>query len=255
MTAQKMFKNPFDIYCEIEELGDTHGTNTILMRTKTLLLAAALTAVGIATSMAQVYSVNAVGYVRTTLKPGFNMISNPLLATSNKISDLFKNVDGGVPTEGFALYKYNGTGYDVAFIFDDGSVDGVDFTLAPGEGAFVQNSSATAKTITFVGEVPQNTLTTTLHAGFQIVSSQVPQAGTIVDLGYKGADQDTAYQFDATTQAYKTPATLFYDDPSNPNSASSWDPAAPNLAVGEAFWLNRLAAGTWTRTFSVNATQ
>ena len=47
------------------------------MRTKTLLLTAALSAAGIASSMAQVYSVNAVGYVNTPLVTGFNLISNP----------------------------------------------------------------------------------------------------------------------------------------------------------------------------------
>ena len=41
------------------------------MRTKTLLLTAALCAAGIATSKAQVYSVNAVGYVNTALVKAF----------------------------------------------------------------------------------------------------------------------------------------------------------------------------------------
>ena len=254
MTTQKMFKNQFDICCGIEEVGDTHGTNTILMRTKTLLLAAALTAVGIATSMAQVYSVNAVGYVRTSLKPGFNMVSNPLNAASNKISDLFKNVDGGIPAEGMTVYKYvNGNYLPPVIFFDDGSFDGADFTLAPGEGAFVLNSAATAKTITFVGEVPQGPLSTTLKVGFNMISSQVPQAGAIdTVLKYSAADQDLAYQFDASIQNYITPKQAFADDPNVVNSPVSWDPSAPVIGVGEAFWLLKTTAGTWTRTFSVN---
>ena len=254
MTTQKMFKNQFDICCGIEEVGDTHGTNTILMRTKTLLLAAALTAVGIATSMAQVYSVNAVGYVRTSLKPGFNMISNPLKATSNKISDLFKNVDGGIPAEGMTVYKYvNGNYLPAVSFFDDGTFDGADFDLAPGEGAFVLNASPAAKTITFVGEVPQGPLTTTLRVGFNMVSSQVPQAGAIdTVLGYKAADLDSAYQFDAGTQNYLSTKTAFSDDPTVPTSPVTWDPSAPVIGVGEAFWILKSTAGTWTRTFSVN---
>jgi hypothetical protein len=62
------------------------------MRTKTLLLTAALSAAGVATSMAQVYSVNAVGYVNTQLVPGLNLISNPLEAADNKIKTLLTGV-------------------------------------------------------------------------------------------------------------------------------------------------------------------
>ena len=47
------------------------------MRTKTLLLTAALAAAGVVSSMAQVYSVNSVGYVNLTLPNGFSMIANP----------------------------------------------------------------------------------------------------------------------------------------------------------------------------------
>ena len=51
------------------------------MRTKALLLGAAVGAIGLATSMAQVYSVNIVGYVNTTIPTGFSIICNPLNAT------------------------------------------------------------------------------------------------------------------------------------------------------------------------------
>src|SRR5688500_15579957 len=87
------------------------------MRTKTLLLTAALSAAGIATSMAQapVYSVNAVGYVNTPLVPGYNLISNPLdNKTGNDIQNLFKNgIQGGVFPLGSTIYYYvPGTGFD-----------------------------------------------------------------------------------------------------------------------------------------------
>ena len=220
------------------------------MRTKTLLLAAALTAVGIATSMAQVYSVNAVGYVRTTLKPGFSLISNPLTATSNKISDLFKNTEGGIP-DGLTVYKYNGAGYDIgAFaIFDVGTPAEVDndLLLAPGEGAFVLNPTASDLKVTFVGEVPQGSLANPLKAGFSIISSQVPQAGTIDVLGYPAQENDTVYQWNATSKSYVISQFVsFAPDP------AVWDPAPPAVTVGEAFFVKRSAAGSWTRTFSVN---
>src|ERR1043166_2369568 len=51
------------------------------MRTKTLFLAAALSAAGLATSLAQssnVYSLNVVGYINLQLTNGFNLIANQL---------------------------------------------------------------------------------------------------------------------------------------------------------------------------------
>src|SRR5688500_4600203 len=80
------------------------------MRTKTLLLTAALSAAGIATSMAQVYSVNAVGYVNTQLVPGFSLVSNPLNnTTGNTIQNLFGNgIQGAIPNL-LSVFHYNPT--------------------------------------------------------------------------------------------------------------------------------------------------
>jgi hypothetical protein len=93
------------------------------MRTKALLLAAAFAAAGVATSVAQVYSVNAVGYVNVTLPPGFSLVSNPLNAGTgnNTVSKLFSNIQGGVPggTRVFiydsATSQYKGALYSSAF--------------------------------------------------------------------------------------------------------------------------------------------
>src|ERR1041385_5044775 len=64
------------------DIAPTHGnTQNNKMRTKTLLLAAALTAAGLATSLAQsnVYSLNVVGYVNVNVAGNkFNMMSAPL---------------------------------------------------------------------------------------------------------------------------------------------------------------------------------
>src|SRR6266498_284074 len=57
------------------------------MRTKTLLLMAALTIAGVASSFAQVYSQNIVGYVTTPVtKSVYKMIANPLNTTNNTIA-------------------------------------------------------------------------------------------------------------------------------------------------------------------------
>jgi hypothetical protein len=217
------------------------------MRTKTLLLVAAAAAAGIATASAQttVYSVNAVGYVNTTIPKGFALISNPLVAQTNTIAAL---LTGQVPQD-TAVYVWDTVNktfkiatYDTSFGWDP--VDVANTSLMPGGGVFIKNPTAAPYTITFVGEVPQGApLSTPLVAGLQIVSSQVPQSDTIVNLGYVGTQDDKVYQWDSTAQTY----TIFTFD-----TSFGWDPTLKPLAVGEAVFLSRTTAGSWSRTFSVN---
>jgi hypothetical protein len=214
------------------------------MRTKTLLLTAALTAAGLATSMAQVFSVNAVGYVNTKIPAGkLALISNPLNAADNSIGALFKGVPAGTQ-----VFKFNGTGF-VTATYDD--IDNAFLpaaaaatTVVPGEGVFVKVPAGADVTVTFVGEVPQGALKNPLPAGLSIRSSQVPQAGTAAELGLVGAPGDQVFQFDVTKQGF---GTSTFDDIDN-----AWLPALGKLAVGEAFFLKKSAASSWDRTFSVN---
>src|SRR5687767_7867980 len=122
------------------------------MRTKALLLSAALFAAGLTVSTAQsVYSVNAVGYVNLSLPTGYSMIANPLNTTNNTIGSLLTDLPN------FSnLLKWTGSGFNVA-TFAFGAWDQPNITLNPGEGAFVNLGSAA--TLTFVGEVMQGSLT------------------------------------------------------------------------------------------------
>ena len=209
------------------------------MRTKTLFVAAALGAVGTATAMAQVYSVNAVGYVNTEMVPGFTLVSNPLDAGDGM--NTVGNVLAGAPA-GTVAYKFDAaTGaYDINQNL--GVWTKPDMSFAPGEGLFVLNAGAAAFTVTFVGEVMQGELTVPIAQGFSIVSSMVPQAGGLSSvLGYPAAAGDAAYQFNPATQAYASSSFL-----------GAWVPAEPELAVGEAVFINSSDAKDWTRTFSVN---
>jgi hypothetical protein len=215
------------------------------MRTKTLLLVAAAVAAGISSSNAQVYSVNAVGYVNTKVPAkAFALISNPLTATDNKISTLF----GGQVPDGFQIYvwdtankKFKFTSYDSTFGWDPADVAAIE--LKPGLGVFAKNVGTTDVTVTFVGEVPQGDLKNPLVAGLQIVSSMVPQSGTLTELGYTAAQDDKVYQWNVTGQKYD-----FYQY----DSTFGWDPALKPLGVGEALFLSKTSAGSWNRTFSVN---
>jgi hypothetical protein len=195
--------------------------------------------------MAQVYSVNAVGYVNTQLVPGLNLISNPLIGANNQI----KTILAGVPTQ-TQVYRFVNGSFESATLLPFGwNPPAVgDATSLPGEGLFVRLPAAAAPvTITFVGEVPQgDNPRTPLPAGLSIVSSQVPQGGTADALGLPRETNQQVYQWDEATQGYKV--STFLGTP----AAGFYNPALTPLAVGEAFFLRRVTAGNWDRSFSVN---
>ena len=208
------------------------------MKTKTLLLAVAVAAAGAVSGVAQtVYSVNAVGFVNLVLPPGFSINSNPLNAADNSVAALFPSAPLGS-----AIYKFVGG----AFVPNNrgfSAWSNPTQTLVPGEAFFFKNPSASVSiTNTFVGEVPQGTLTTPLTAGFQLVSSQVPQAGLVgTDLGLPIATGEAVYRF--VSGAYV---------PHN-RGFTSWSPTEPTVQVGEGFFLKKNAnPANWVRTFSVN---
>jgi hypothetical protein len=83
-----------------------------------------------------------------------------------------------------------------------------------------------------------------LVAGLNLVASKVPQAGKLTaDLGYTPADGDIVFQWDVAAQTYKQPNAFDF---------GAWTGGEPTIAVGEGFFLQKGAAGTWTRNFSVN---
>lgn len=204
----------------------------------------------VASSQAQVYSVNAVGYVNVNIDPGFNMVSNPLNAADNSVGALFKNIQGTIPG-GLKVFIFNSTtGAFSTAQWDDLDQQYIPTTVAatqvpPGNGVFVLNPSSTQLKLTFVGEVPQGQLSNPLPKGFSIKASQVPQDGKPDDLGLPAQGGDKIFRFNKTTKAYNT---YTFDD-----LDSVWLPALPVIPVGEAFFLYRAqSAGTWTRNFSVN---
>jgi len=226
------------------------------MRTKALLLAAAFAAAGVATSMAQVYSVNAVGYVNVTLKRGFNLVANPLDAgAGNTMGNLAKNIQGQTfAPDGSRIFKFrNDLNRFVDAIADAGEwlpANVASETIVPGEGFFFFNPNAADLTLTFVGEVKQGTaLANPLPRGFSIKSNIVPQEGTVQAFGMPAQDADRYFKYDATAQRY---FDWIFDAGEWVGSAG----ALPPLKVGEAFLLFRgTSAGTWTRSFNVNTGQ
>lgn len=224
------------------------------MRTNTLLLTVALGVASAATSMAQVYSVNSVGYINIAIKPGFNLIANQLVQANQTIDVLL----AGAPDQA-TVYKFTaglGGGYDTTVNdlsgvggWDGGTLNGLT-TIDNGGGIFYFNPGAEFN-LTLVGEVAQGALSTPIVSGFQIVSSRVPQAGLLAGvLGFPTQDQDTVYKYVNTG----IPATSGYLTSVNDVSGvGDWDPAEPSLEVGEAVFIFSVGAhAAWNRTFTVN---
>jgi hypothetical protein len=202
--------------------------------------------------MAQVYSVNAVGYVNTTLLPGFNLISNPLdNKTGNTIANLFGTGFQGTIPPGTIVYYFNST--TDAFViaaWDDltGSFEppaNASQVVTPGEGVFINLGGNANATVTFVGEVPQGAASNQqIPQGFSIKGSTVPAAGPISGMNFPAVAGDTIYEWNPTTDTYSIST---FDD-----LIGDWSPAVPNIDVGEAFWINKRANVAWDRNFSVN---
>jgi len=210
------------------------------MRTQLILTTAAIGMAGSLGAFAQVYSVNAVGYINVTVPAkGYSLIANQLNAGGNTIKEVLPTAP-----EGTVVFTYSQAGAFASTLVEFGEWSNPGTKVTPGVGFFVQNPGAAPITLTFVGEVPQGTLKTALAKGLNLVSSQVPQSGKLVaDLKFPAAEGDVIYQWDSAGQKYKAPNSVEFGELSGGD---------PSVAVGEGFFVNKAAAGSWDRTFSVN---
>ena len=192
--------------------------------------------------MAQnVYSLNVVGYYNVTVPANsFALIANQMQTTNNTLGSL-------IPTapDGTQFFKYTtGSGW-AAFTYDElepGWLPNGNVTMNPGEGGFIKNNSASPITVTFVGEVKQGSLTTSVPAGYAVVSPQVPQQGNLTAHAFPAADGDQVFKY-TPGSGY---AAFTYDE-----LEPGWLPSDPTINVGESFFSRKGAPATWTRNFTV----
>jgi uncharacterized membrane protein YvlD (DUF360 family) len=252
------------------------------MRTKTALLTAALVAAGVASSMAQsnVYSVNIVGYVNLTVKPGFNLISLPLQnadATSS-INSVLTNTSPVVPAGAFvSTWNAAGATFNQA-VYAGGDGNWYDATgtvlvtnpLPPGQGFFlnlpsVANGGVSNLTITLVGSVLTGTNTYPVNKGLGFYGNFLPISGDITTNGFPVVDNSYLNQWNQAGQSYNQAVVGLGTDDSATNLSGNPGPnpifvnqqgtaiVTVTPAVGEAFlyFSGTNSTVSWTQTFKV----
>jgi hypothetical protein len=194
-----------------------------------------------------VYS-RGIGFARVTAFPGLTMIANPLSAApDDKLASVFG--PSSLPA-GSALHKWNGTGFDL-YSWNGSAWSNPNTTLTSGEGAFINNNSGAAFTVTFVGLVPEGNLVKTLPPGYSLVGSLTAQGGGISSvLGYAAADSDAVLPWDQANQTYSQ--YFEYLDGWGWYDGQSPNPSEPVLSVGTGVFLyNAWFTRTWTKHFSI----
>jgi hypothetical protein len=245
------------------------------MRTKTLLLAAALSAAGLATSLAQsnVYSLNVVGYVNvpTPTDNGLYLLAPGQLdfdgtGTNNTVLTTFGTNQAGVqyPT-GTALYGWNqanGSYILCPYVANSGwaglGIPGSGISvvtangLQNGQGVFYKKAPGGPTNITFVGNVRIGCCTVPLPPAnvVGLVSSCVPQAGKVEnDLGLI-APGPAAPPF-VQVLRYNAGYQQFQKNAGGWLGAGTSDQNQPSVNVMESFFFRPEGGASWTRCFVI----
>jgi hypothetical protein len=228
------------------------------MRTKTLALSALMGALGSASLIAQtnVYSLNAVGYINVTMPHGYSILQDPLIASpDNTLNTVLNNANSQYA--GASVFPFiNGSGFspivETGNPFGSGwTGGGADVSLNPGQAVFFYNPNSTPLTATFVGQVPQGSLTNKLVVGYNLVGSIVPVATDLVTNSITSLTQaqsgDSVYFFNSASQQYSANLPTY-----NFGSWSS-DPITTNVSEGFFYYIAPgSATENWVENFTIN---
>ncbi len=218
------------------------------MRTKTLLLSAAALVAGLASSVAQsnVYSVNIVGYVNSSIvgNGGYTLLANPLVGPSNTVVGLLDSV---LPNKSTVSVWDSAS---QSFIISTKILGNWNTNVAipAGAGFFVRTPEGSpALTNTFVGEVvvgQGETNTVALPAAYVLVGSPIPFAGNLtaagpnsVNLGGVLPNKSTVSIWDSQSQGFIIATKIL----------GNWNTNL-NLNVGQGFFINSSAPTNWSQT-------
>ncbi len=242
------------------------------MRTKTLLLAGAALAFSLATSQAQVYSQNVVGYANVPMVNNSTyLLTIPFnIGASNGANEVWP-LSGGNPTipDSSTLLVWNGSGYspylsdsqNPPYLWDDGNGNPLSYSpvIPVGQGFFL--IPAGNVTSTFAGSVAvpigANKPVALLNNVTYLIASYVPYSGAVsagnsagggLNLSYPGTglpDSSTLLLWNGSGY------TPYLSDSQNP--PGYWDDGngnplvtPPSVSVAEGFFLIPGGNFTWT---------
>jgi len=181
-----------------------------------------------------VFSCNAVGYINSTLAPGFSLFVNQFVGPS-AVSNVLGPLPGGI-----AVYQVTENGFKANAM----SVNWTrpDAPMPFGEVFYILNPFGVPLTVTTVGEVAQGDLQQALPAGYSIAGSLVPQNGPVSSLlEMPAADADEVWRWNSQSQTY---LQYFFE-------GGVWQPEEPPISIMEAFVVRKKTAVTWRRFFTI----
>jgi len=201
--------------------------------------------------MAQVYSLNVVGYVNVAYNDAgnFYLSSVPVNSTKNTLKELLPTCPDGtiVGTWNAVAQDFDGT---FPFYSTSDNTWHPNSVLRSGQGFFV--APAASFTNTYVGEVKQGSVTNAILGGgnFDCIGSSVPLGGGFTNVldQYPALDGDVVGIWSEPAQDF---AGTF---PFYSTSDNKWHPDFPsvNFNVADGFFLARSGGPlNYVRTFSV----
>ena len=190
------------------------------------------------------YSVNVVGYYRVDVCAGFSLLANQLNASGgNAVPNVLKS-----PQERTEIYKYSPVvgGYiSLSYLGGAWEGDDLEMTLSPGEGAFLY--SPVAQSLRFLGEVPLSH-SVQIPSGVSNISAPLPRSGRIDQMNFPVVNGITIFDWECDTgYGYRINVYL----------GGAWEGsdegAAPDVRVGESFWVHNPGPPiTWNGIYCIN---
>jgi hypothetical protein len=207
------------------------------MKFKSALLTLALVAAVLVVSRAQGHAA-VTGYVNIIIRPGLNLINNPLTVANNNANGVLTNMPPG--TDGTVLFRFdpsaqkymNAATYfaGVGWYPLSGNLDDPALVLNPGEGFFLRSLTNADWTLTVVGQFYPGWLTNPIPANWSLKASIVPQSGLLqTSLEFPPVEADIIAQWDAVGHTFTTSTYEW----------SEWTPSQPSINVGEGFFVWR----------------
>jgi hypothetical protein len=176
------------------------------------------------------------GFITINLPAGNSMIADPLFNGVSQLSSILPSVPNGT-----TVSLWGRTNWGDTATFTSGSWN-YDLNLVPGSGALINLSTNTS--ITFVGEVLQGNLNNNIPVGYSVLSSIVPIAGSVTQLGFTClSNGDTLTRLEGTSYVTYT------------NIGSSWSPSVPSLNLCEAALVFATNSTSWSNSYATSTPQ